>query len=133
MLSATRPQDPVPSLLESNDNSAADSERAPVPDGLAPAFLHLIRKTPHVRTDLDEVKETSCQKLLFSATLTRDPSKIAALNLRDPKYFLVQSPSVETATQEEGVLDLVMEKFSMPDTLSVRSAFFKSCRANPFR
>lgn len=72
-----------------------------------------------MRTDLDERKETSCQKLLFSATLTRDPAKIAALNLRDPKYFVVQGASGEAVTQEEGVLDLVMEKFSMPATLSV--------------
>lgn len=59
---------------------------------------------------------SSCQKLLFSATLTRDPSKIAALELRNPKYFVVQGARAEVA---DGALDVVMEKFSMPSTLAV--------------
>lgn len=120
MLSSTRPTDAItgPPVL-SRDSSPAD-ERVPIPDGLAPKFLHLLRGVPYIRTDLDENRETSCQKLLFSATLTRDPSKIAALDLHDPKYFVVQGSSEGIATQEEGVLDLVMEKFNMPATLSVR-------------
>ena len=69
-----------------------------------------------------EKKETSCQKLLFSATLTRDPAKIAALNLKDPKYFVVQGGANKTASRGEGVLDLVMEKFSMPVTLTVSAS-----------
>jgi ATP-dependent RNA helicase DDX51/DBP6 len=52
--------------------------------------------------------------LLFSATLTRDPGKVAALELRDPKYFVVQNPA-------KGSSDVVMEKFSMPATLTVSS------------
>jgi ATP-dependent RNA helicase DDX51/DBP6 len=64
-----------------------------------------------------EKKETSCQKLLFSATLTRDPGKIAALELRDPKYFVLRD-------SKEGVLDVAMERFSMPATLTVYSALF---------
>lgn len=75
---------------------------------------------PHVRTDIDEKRESSCQKLLFSATLTRDPAKIAALNLREPKYFVVQGQRVAEKGEQEGVLDFVMEKFSMPATLTVR-------------
>lgn len=74
------------------------------------------------RFDVDEVKESSCQKLLFSATLTRDPGKLASLNLRDPKYFIVQSKT------EEGGIDapsLVSEQFTMPSTLTVsRSCIF---------
>jgi len=63
-------------------------------------------------SSISEKKETSCQKLLFSATLSRDPGKIAALELRDPKYFILQD-------SKEGVLDVVMERFSMPATLTV--------------
>ncbi|PSR72967.1 hypothetical protein PHLCEN_2v11204 [Hermanssonia centrifuga] len=88
------------------------------PDALAPAFLHQLNGTPHIHTDLDETKEPSCQKLLFSATLTRDPAKIASLNLRDPKYFVVQGQANETSSKEEEIMDLVMEKFSMPATLT---------------
>ena len=106
-------------LPDLTDNLTPGSDSVPTPDGLAPAFLHTVHGVPHVWTGLDEPKETSCQKLLFSATLTRDPSKIGALNLRDPKYFVVQGSSRDAVTQEEGVLDLVMEKFNMPATLSV--------------
>ncbi|KAJ7183175.1 DEAD-domain-containing protein [Mycena filopes] len=60
-----------------------------------------------------ERKESSCQKLLFSATLTRDPGKLAALELRNPKYFVVQE-----TTDTAGVLDVAMDKFTMPATLS---------------
>ncbi|KAI0749568.1 DEAD-domain-containing protein [Daedaleopsis nitida] len=90
------------------------------PDALAPAFLHLLRDVPYVRTDFDERKESSCQKLLFSATLTRDPAKISALGLRQPRYIVVQDPKAAGAagTKEEGVLDFVMEKFTMPATLT---------------
>jgi len=52
---------------------------------------------------------------LFSATLTRDPGKLASLGLRDPNYFIVQSPT-------EGEFDgtpshLGSERFAMPTTL----------------
>jgi ATP-dependent RNA helicase DDX51/DBP6 len=46
-----------------------------------------------------------------------DPGRIAALELRKPRYIVVQSSS---ESQESGVLDVVMEKFSMPATLKVR-------------
>ena len=91
----------------------------PHPDALAPAYHHLVHGISHVHTDLDEKKESSCQKLLFSATLTRDPSKISALNLRHPKYFVVQSATDNLPTKEDAVMDIVMEKFSMPATLTV--------------
>ena len=66
-----------------------------------------------------ETKQSSCQKLLFSATLTRDPGKIVALRLRNTKYFIVQGSKKGSGTGG-GVLDIVMEKFSMPSTLTVR-------------
>ncbi|KAJ3555698.1 hypothetical protein NM688_g2432 [Phlebia brevispora] len=117
VLAATR-------LTASDPNAPLADEKGevgntlPHPDSLAPAFLDQSRNVPHVYTDLDDEKESSCQKLLFSATLTRDPSKIAALNLKEPKYFVVQFQSENVGSKEEGVLDLVMEKFSMPATLT---------------
>ncbi|KIP05012.1 hypothetical protein PHLGIDRAFT_31066 [Phlebiopsis gigantea 11061_1 CR5-6] len=117
VLSATRPQ-VIFSCGSDGASSTLVHEDAPAPDGLAPTFLRLLRGISHDRTDLDETQETSCQKLLFSATLTRDPSKIAALNLRDPRYFVVQGSPGDAAAEEDGVLDLVLEKYSMPDTLS---------------
>jgi ATP-dependent RNA helicase DDX51/DBP6 len=87
-----------------------------VPDGLAPSFLNRLPH-PHFSSFFLERKVSSCQKLLFSATLTRDPGKISALELRNPKYFIVQGSENETVGGE--VLDVVMEKFSMPSTLKV--------------
>ena len=87
----------------------------PYPDALSPASLSL---SP-VHADTEEKPESSCQKLLFSATLTRDPGKIAALELRHPKYFVVQNKQGGTS---EGVLDVVMEKFSFPIGLTVTNS-----------
>ncbi|KZT07643.1 DEAD-domain-containing protein [Laetiporus sulphureus 93-53] len=116
------PNPPDLSLLASPSLSSTDPSSFPLPraDALAPAFLHLLDGVPYVRTDVDERRESSCQKLLFSATLTRDPAKIAALGLREPKYFIVQGRKGEGEEEEEeaGVLDTVMEKFSMPATLT---------------
>lgn len=73
-----------------------------------------------------ERKESSCQKLLFSATLTRDPGKIAALDLRDPKYFIVQGNKGDSEP-----VNLVMEKFTMPATLKVSTFTFLLLRFAP--
>jgi len=67
------------------------------------------------RTDYDEPRHSSCQKLLFSATLTSDPGKIASLGLRDPKYFIVR----ENVTGATGSHHAVSENFSMPTNLTV--------------
>ncbi|KAI9061028.1 DEAD-domain-containing protein [Trametes sanguinea] len=120
VLAATRPPRPSDGHHASDFMSEASVplETRPHPDALAPAFLHLLCDVPYVRTDYDEKKEPSCQKLLFSATLTRDPAKIAALGLRNPKYIVVQRKKDGVASKEEGVLDFVMEKFTMPATLT---------------
>ncbi|KIM84308.1 hypothetical protein PILCRDRAFT_68419 [Piloderma croceum F 1598] len=99
MITASEPCEPCPGTM-------------PYPDGLAPTFLHLHTESDF-RTDIDDRKESSCQKLLFSATLTRDPGKVAALNLRDPKYFIVQSH-----VEGHQTIDFAMEKFTMPATLT---------------
>ncbi|KII89763.1 hypothetical protein PLICRDRAFT_108662, partial [Plicaturopsis crispa FD-325 SS-3] len=106
VLAATRPP-PTPSAPTPLRSS---SDAVVYPDALAPAFMHA-----DIRTDIDEPKASSCQKLLFSATLTRDPGKIAALDLYSPKYYVVQT---NTAHGEEGIPDVVMERFSMPATLT---------------
>ncbi|KAF9046894.1 P-loop containing nucleoside triphosphate hydrolase protein [Hymenopellis radicata] len=108
VLSATQP-----SASHSGSPPLLNDSRISRHDAFAPAFH------PHHLSALDgphfvpERKESSCQKLLFSATLTRDPSKIAALNLRDPKYFIIRGKEGQS-----GLLDVVMEKFSMPETLT---------------
>jgi ATP-dependent RNA helicase DDX51/DBP6 len=88
-----------------------------MPDGVAPTLTTCLPFPVVPVAHLDH-KMTSCQKLLFSATLTRDPSKIAALDLRDPKYFIIQGS--DHGGSETQILDVVMEKFSMPSTLIVR-------------
>lgn len=62
--------------------------------------------------EIDEPYHSSCQKLLFSATLTHDPSKIIPLGLRDPRYFVVGDRTGVGAAEET---------FAFPATLSVRT------------
>ncbi|KAJ6577413.1 P-loop containing nucleoside triphosphate hydrolase protein [Mycena capillaripes] len=81
-------------------------------DAVAPAFRALLPYAD-IPSFVTERKESSCQKLLFSATLTRDPGKLTALELRDPKYFVVQEKS-----DVPGVLGVAMDKFTMPATLT---------------
>ena len=98
-----------------------------MPDGVAPTLTTCLPFSVVPVANMEH-KMTSCQKLLFSATLTRDPSKIAALDLRDPKYFIVQGS--DESGSETQILDVVMEKFSMPSTLIVRiSNLFLSLHA----
>lgn len=57
-----------------------------------------------------------CQKLLFSATLTRDPGKIAALHLTSPKYFIVGSGKTDAI---EASADATGQQFAIPTSLTV--------------
>ncbi|KAJ1032443.1 hypothetical protein NDA16_000467 [Ustilago loliicola] len=67
---------------------------------------------------LQEEAVPSVQKLLFSATLTRDPSKIAALGLRNPHYITVQD-SHSAGDEESGRPNggQQHERFSLPHSL----------------
>ncbi|KAI9570546.1 P-loop containing nucleoside triphosphate hydrolase protein [Boletus coccyginus] len=86
----------------------------PYCDSLAPACLDHERRG--CQPDVGEQRSFSCQKLLFSATLTRDPGKLASLGLRDPKYFVVQS---QTKYESDGAPShLISERFAMPTTLT---------------
>ncbi|KAI5835129.1 DEAD-domain-containing protein [Schizophyllum commune Tattone D] len=80
---------------------------------------------PDVLSRQPERPRSSCQKLLFSATLTQDPGKLAALNLHNPKYFIVRSKA-KRETVTSGILpdvaDVVMERFSMPEGLTEHMA-----------
>jgi len=116
VLTATRPPPKSEQTLEA-ETSVLDS--LIIPDGVAPAWSHTL-PYPDVPSFPTEQNGTSCQKLLFSATLTRDPGKIAALELQNPKYFVVQGS--KDGALESRVLDVVMEKFSVPSTLMAGDA-----------
>ncbi|KAI8605394.1 P-loop containing nucleoside triphosphate hydrolase protein [Dissophora ornata] len=60
----------------------------PIHDAVAPGFLSSFFQLPE--SDVEDPKALSVQKLLFSATLTRNPAKIASLQLSDPQYVAVQ-------------------------------------------
>ncbi|KAF8899912.1 P-loop containing nucleoside triphosphate hydrolase protein [Gymnopilus junonius] len=113
VLAATRFQS-ASSTSEDEGQSSEPSLSSLFPDGFSPTFLDGLSQ-PHLPAFFTEHKASSCQKLLFSATLTQDPGKIAALKLRNPKYFVVQGS--EKDRSESKLLDIVMEKFSMPSTL----------------
>ncbi|TDL25649.1 DEAD-domain-containing protein [Rickenella mellea] len=111
VLAATRPPPRLSSLNPKLTHHSTDQESIPHHDALSPSFLHACTTIPDVRTDFDDQTFPSCQKLLFSATLTSDPSKIAAMGLRDAKYFIVHHQ------EKDGDVDIpaaVTEKFTMP-------------------
>jgi ATP-dependent RNA helicase DDX51/DBP6 len=106
-----------PSPIAPIQNVAPSLSKVPFHDALSPAWLPFSSTFPKVRTDIEEKKESSCQKLLFSATLTRDPSKIAALNLRNAKYFVVGDEG--QIRGGDGVDGVVGEAFAFPESLKV--------------
>ncbi|KAF9947311.1 ATP-dependent RNA helicase dbp6 [Mortierella alpina] len=65
-----------------------DKHGFPIHDAIAPGFLSSFFELPE--SDVEDPKALSVQKLLFSATLTRNPAKIASLQLSDPQYVAVQ-------------------------------------------
>jgi ATP-dependent RNA helicase DDX51/DBP6 len=116
VLTAVRPP---PSLVASNSSLHPEwvSHNGDVPyhDAVAPAWAP--RGVP---TSLDnEPRTPSCQKLLFSATLTSDPGKLKALDLHEPRYFIVRARNDESDEGNVALESLAMEKFSMPENLSV--------------
>ncbi|KAH7925484.1 P-loop containing nucleoside triphosphate hydrolase protein [Leucogyrophana mollusca] len=117
VLAATRPSSlHRPEILTplSPHTPTVNANDIPFSDALAPHFLSQWKKAAFV-ADIDEKKESSCQKLLFSATLTRDPGRLAALDLRNPKYFVVQSRMAEDKDKE---MDVITDRFTMPATLN---------------
>lgn len=102
------PTKPVSVQASASETKCSFPTSTPTRSALAPLFQ------PHVKSDYDDPKQSSCQKLLFSATLTRDPARIAALGLRDPKYFVVQGASAEVENEETEGPSLGIEEFTMP-------------------
>lgn len=76
---------------------------------LAPQTLYQ-QSEAWTHDDMD-IPQHSAQKMLFSATLTRDPEKMSALHLRNPHYIRVR----DTEGQEN---DVEHERFALPSTLS---------------
>ncbi|TPX71517.1 hypothetical protein SpCBS45565_g01046 [Spizellomyces sp. 'palustris'] len=77
---------------------------------------------------------TPLQKLLFSATLTRNPAKIASLNLYDPVYIAVAPPGpASTDLQQETVIKRLTTdaRFVAPHTLSERMIVCTSAGEKP--
>lgn len=85
----------------------------PIHDAVAPGFLSSFFDVPE--SDVEDPKALSVQKLLFSATLTRNPAKIASLQLSDPQYV---------AVQEVGEDGEEKQKYTTPAGLTVRELFF---------
>ncbi|WWD20833.1 hypothetical protein CI109_105310 [Kwoniella shandongensis] len=85
-------------------------ERQPY-DHVAPAWTEAFGLID-MSAEWNDPVPVTCQKLLFSATLTRDPSKVAALALNDPKYFIVQSSLLPSEPTSIG------EQFAFPSSLT---------------
>jgi ATP-dependent RNA helicase DDX51/DBP6 len=114
VLAALRP--PQQRLILNPKDGASDflSNSFPVADGIAPSWM------PVFGSSVDEEAHSSCQKLLFSATLTRDPAKIAELQLRNPKYFIVrETTKLPAGTDMDIDAGVYEESFETPATLRV--------------
>ena len=101
----------------------------PSPDALSPFHI------PHSSWRLPsscrlEKPQSSTQKLLFSATITSDPGKLKGLGLRGPvKWVVVRGAKNQKGLDAKelgvgGVLDVVMERFEVPSTLTVSIRIF---------
>jgi ATP-dependent RNA helicase DDX51/DBP6 len=111
VLSSLRPSSGPPQGVASNSHGDLGH-----PDAVAPHNLHVLPYALNLPFAMEK-KHSSCQKLLFSATLTRDPGQLATLELRNPQYFIVHGEQ-SSPSQQNNILDAVTEKFSMPASLS---------------
>ncbi|PWN89942.1 DEAD-domain-containing protein [Acaromyces ingoldii] len=109
-------QEWLPRILDALD--PRKTMQASKDDASAPAWLRRsISKTTGVRLGTfgeEEDRDPSSspvQKLLFSATLTRDPAKILALDLRDARFVSVQQGA------SSGSFVSREESFALPSTL----------------
>ncbi|WVQ70799.1 hypothetical protein IAR50_000321 [Cryptococcus sp. DSM 104548] len=100
-------------LAYTRPTSQPEDETVPrqVCDTVSPAWMESFHLEDRSSEWCDPIPST-CQKLLFSATLTRDPSKVAALALQRPKYYIVQSSSLPSIPTNIG------EHFALPSSLS---------------
>ncbi|GAA5920077.1 hypothetical protein JCM1841_004080 [Sporobolomyces salmonicolor] len=104
---------PSPTLSSESPTGTVDlPEQA---DALAPVWWDAEGKPGRVASDVDERCAPSCQKLLFSATLSRDPAKIDALHLHRPIYISVEDALDPHAEDEAMDSEL---KFTFPAELT---------------
>ncbi|KAI9270447.1 P-loop containing nucleoside triphosphate hydrolase protein [Phascolomyces articulosus] len=106
ILTATRPST---DKCDTSFSFKTDKNDVREPDAIAPNFLRSTFDLP--RTDIDLVKVPTVQKLLFSATLTKNPAKIAGLHLTEPEYISVQrsadAEQVPDYTTPEGLKEFM--------------------------
>lgn len=100
-------------LAHTRPPTAPVSVRAAAHDAVAPSWAVPLGLASDAFEGSEAVPST-CQKLLFSATLTRDPAKVAALDLTAPQYFIVQSPSHPLSASAVG------SSFALPAELGER-------------
>ncbi|GAA6002747.1 uncharacterized protein JCM10292_002997 [Rhodotorula paludigena] len=126
VLSALKPSFSAAALVENDLNAPLRSSRRekkapskgdklPTADALAPGWWDAEGKVGRIPSDVDERCQGSCQKLLFSATLSRDPAKIDALHLHRPVYISVED-ALDPHAEDEGVDNEL--KFTFPAELS---------------
>jgi ATP-dependent RNA helicase DDX51/DBP6 len=73
--------------------------------------------------------QRTVQKLIFSATLTRDPEKMAALRIRRPQIYVVGGG----ATADASVAANDRLEFSVPSTLTERLVSVRNASVKPLR
>lgn len=66
------------------------------------------------------------QKLIFSATLTRDPEKLASLQINDPKIFVIGAASADVPNTDR-------LEFTVPSTLTEKLIAIRSVQLKPLR
>ncbi|KAJ1665923.1 ATP-dependent RNA helicase dbp6 [Coemansia sp. RSA 1813] len=108
----------VQSSIEMSDHTLstdAEDTALPVPDART-------LRDPKSKLDILARPAPRIQKLLFSATLTRDPAKIAQLKLTRPLYISI-TQTAEVETKDTGV----EATYTFPSTLK---EFFITCPAD---
>ncbi|BGP27551.1 ATP-dependent DNA helicase [Rhodotorula toruloides] len=123
VLSALKPSFSPPALGNDDRSMSAKREKRTKrtataikkADAMAPSWWDAEGKVGRVASDLDERCQGSCQKLLFSATLSRDPANIDALHLHRPVYISVEDALDPHAENEAIDSEL---KFTFPAELS---------------
>ncbi|SCZ94641.1 BZ3500_MvSof-1268-A1-R1_Chr12-3g04016 [Microbotryum saponariae] len=100
---------PTPSTTRASIEPSSRSDRA---DIQAPAWWDA--ETGRTCSELDVRSVSSCQKLLFSATLSRDPAKIDSLQLHRPLYISVED-ALDPHAEDEAIDQEL--KFTFPASL----------------
>ncbi|GAA5858660.1 hypothetical protein JCM8547_001410 [Rhodosporidiobolus lusitaniae] len=114
----------LPTLAEEKE---AGQERLKTADAVAPAWWDAEKELGglgRLGVEGEERMGGCCQKLLFSATLSRDPAKIAALQLHRPIFISVEDSLPSSLNPADGAVeaeDVDGEKrFTFPEKLEER-------------